>query len=69
MQSAEHGLETHGLDYAAAHTIMADVLPNYTVSHIICTALEITGIISISDVNISLGVCEQKPRGMKYFFV
>jgi len=38
MHSADRGLETHALDYAAAHTIRVDVLPNYTVSYIIFTA-------------------------------
>jgi len=47
MQSADHGLETHALDYVAAHTIRVEVLPNYMVSHIIFTALEITGITGI----------------------
>jgi hypothetical protein len=62
MQSADRGLETRALDYAAAHTIRVDVLPKYTVSHIIFTALEITDITGIFERNSSLGACEQISR-------
>jgi hypothetical protein len=40
MPSADRRLETHVLDYVAAHTIMVDVKPNYTVSHLIFNSLE-----------------------------
>ena len=62
MLSADRRLETLVLDYAAAHTIIVDVLPNYTVSQLIFTALEITGITDIFDGSNSLGAREQIPR-------
>jgi hypothetical protein len=66
MQSADSGLETHALDYAAAYIITVDVVPKYTVSHIVFIALKITG---ISDGNSWLCVCEQIPHRMKVFLV
>jgi len=68
MYSADRGLATHALDYAAAYTIRVDILPNYTVSHIF-TAPEITGITVIFYGSSSLCACEQIPSKMKVFRV